>query len=370
MLHVGLLVLKIIGFVLLGIICLLLGFLLIVLLVPVRYRMEGSWHGALQGTARITWLLHILSVKVSYEKDGELATSVKLLGFRLFRDRADGEEVLEEGMDAVENTGRSAARVAEDEGAREDGETSRSHQTQEDPLIKQNLDSDDHLNRESGTGPDDDGHGEEWVTDNEEDSDMILQTQELGSEDDAYETDREYQEYESDRSADESTPKEGRISRLIKKIRRLISHTFRILGKFKFLFKSLCDKLKHIKDQYEAVLAFFQDESNQETMKLILRQVKALFRHILPRKVQGQVTFGFDDPYLTGQVLAGASLFYAWYGQKIDFIPVFEEPVLDGELKLKGRIRLGTLLWCCLRVYLNKNFRVLLKRWRNEGGIF
>ena len=102
-------------------------------------------------------------------------------------------------------------------------------------------------------------------------------------------------------------------------------------------------------------------------MKLILRQVKALLRHILPRKASGYVVFGFDDPYTTGQVLAAASLFYAWYGQNIELIPMFEEPALEGELKLKGRIRMGTLLWCGLRVFLNKNFRVLLKRWRNMG---
>ena len=66
MLHVGLLILKIIGFVLLGILCLILGLILIVLLVPVRYRMEGSYHGSPQGMARITWLLHICLLYTSF----------------------------------------------------------------------------------------------------------------------------------------------------------------------------------------------------------------------------------------------------------------------------------------------------------------
>lgn len=344
MLHGLLLILKIIGWLVLGILCLLLGLILIVLFVPVRYRMEGSWHGALKGTARITWLLHILSVKVSYDENGELLTSFRLLGFRLLKDRADGEEVLEEGLDDLEQAGRSAARTVEESGAQEEGISPGDRAVQEDPLIKQNLDS-----------------GEDVMDPDEamdDDSDMILQTQNLGG--DGEEALPEY-------GADESKKKEGRIPRFFKNPARRCAH---FLEKIKFLFHTLCDKLKHIKEKYEAVLTFLKDEENQKTMKLIFRQVKALLRHILPRKASGYVAFGFDDPYFTGQVLAVASLFYAWYGQKIDLIPMFEEPILEGELKLKGRLRMGTLLWYGLRVCLNKNFRKLLKRWRNQGGIF
>ncbi len=314
MLHVGLLILKIIGFVLLGILCLILGLILIVLLVPVRYRMEGSYHGSPQGMARITWLLHILSATISYDEDGELLTSVRLFGFRLFRDRADGEEVFREGLDDAEDAAESVARSVEEEGAREEG-----RKVQEDPLVKQGLDS-----------------GDAWDLDgeDEDDSDMILQTQELGGD-----------------------------ARFWKRLTRRIT---RFLEKIKFYFHTLCDKLKHIKDSYDEVLTFVKNEENQKTMKLVFKQAKVLIRHILPRKASGYVAFGFDDPYTTGQVLAAASLFYAWYGQKIDLIPMFEEPVMEGELKLKGRLRMGTILWCGFRVFLNKNFRLLLKQWRSR----
>ncbi|MBS5065905.1 MAG: DUF2953 domain-containing protein [Hungatella hathewayi] len=316
MLHVGLLILKIIGFVLLGILCLVLGLLLIVLLVPVRYRMEGSWHGSLRGMARITWLLHILSVTVSYGEDGELLMAFRLFGFRLFRDKADGEAVLAEGLDDVGDAGEMMVHTAEVQGAREEGRSRGEKKVQEDPILER--------------------EAEPFVPEAPEEKPP----------------------------ADEADTKEGRISRFFGRLRQQLN---RFLEKIKFLFHTLCDKLKHIKENYESVLTFVQDEENQKTMKLILRQVKALLRHILPRKASGYVVFGFDDPYTTGQVLAAASLFYAWYGQNIELIPMFEEPALEGELKLKGRIRMGTLLWCGLRVFLNKNFRVLLKRWRNMG---
>lgn len=344
MLHVGLLILKIIGFVLLGILCLVLGLLLIVLLVPVRYRMEGSWHGSLRGMARITWLLHILSVTVSYGEDGELLMAFRLFGFRLFRDKADGEAVLAEGLDDAGDAGEMMVHTAELQGAREEGRSRGEKKVQEDPILEREAESFDS------------------DADSDSESDFILQSQEVGDRgtDDALDASEEKRQM----PADEADTKEGWIHRLFRRLRQQFN---RVLEKIKFLFQTLCDKLKHIKENYEAVLTFVQDEENQKTMKLVLRQVKALFRHILPKKASGYVVFGFDDPYTTGQVLAAASLFYAWYGQNIELIPMFEEPALEGELKLKGRIRMGTLLWCGLRVFLNKNFRVLLKRWRNMG---
>lgn len=330
MLHVGLLILKIIGWIFLGILCLFLGLILIVLLVPVRYRMEGGWYGSFKGTVRITWLLHILSVSAAYGEEGELKTSIRLFGFRLFRDKTNGDAVLEEGLEDVDRDTTAAVHTVEEEDF-----------------------------------------------DEGDDSDLVLQTQELsgGGEDSEPEIrdDSKFQDdsesgadekdnHPVDPPAGEAGPKRKGGLHIFRRISRRIS---RFLEKFKFLFHTLCDKLKHIKDHYETALAFVKDEKNQETMKLILKQVKTLIRHILPRKASGYVVFGFDDPYLTGQVLAGASLLYAWYGQKIELIPMFEEEVLEGELKLKGRLRMGTILFCGLKVYLNKNFRVLLKRWRS-----
>ena len=65
MLHILLLILKIIGIVLLVILGLLLAAVLLVLLVPLRYRLEGSWHGEPAGKVRVTWLLHAVSVLAS-----------------------------------------------------------------------------------------------------------------------------------------------------------------------------------------------------------------------------------------------------------------------------------------------------------------
>ena len=81
---------------------------------------------------------------------------------------------------------------------------------------------------------------------------------------------------------------------------------------------------------------------------------------------QGTVHFGFDDPYTSGQVLTWISPFYGLYGRHVQVIPDFLEPCLEGELKLKGRIRLGTLLFLVFRMLQNKQIRLWVRKWRES----
>ena len=85
MLHGILFILKIIGILLLAVVGLIFAVMLLVLLVPVRYRLKAS---VLEKNpdvdVRITWLLHLLSVRVRYHpKGGPFELAVRILGIRL-----------------------------------------------------------------------------------------------------------------------------------------------------------------------------------------------------------------------------------------------------------------------------------------------
>jgi hypothetical protein len=136
-----------------------------------------------------------------------------------------------------------------------------------------------------------------------------------------------------------------------------------ILLKLKFSFQNICDRLRTINEKKEEIQLWIADKENQKTIKLMIRQVKKLVRAIAPRKGKGTLTFGFDDPYLTGQILTGASLIYPFVHKHLDLYPVFDRQVLEGEGWFKGRIRFGTLVIIGGRLLLNRNFRVLLKKW-------
>ncbi|MBR0306454.1 MAG: DUF2953 domain-containing protein, partial [Lachnospiraceae bacterium] len=127
-------------------------------------------------------------------------------------------------------------------------------------------------------------------------------------------------------------------------------------------YQQICGKVNTGQEKIEQVRTFLNDQENRKTIGLLWRQVKKLLRHVLPRKISGRVRFGFDDPATTGQILTYISPFYGLYAKTLKLEPIFEEKVLDGELHVKGHIRAATLLWIVIRVVLNKNFRVLLKK--------
>ncbi len=141
-----------------------------------------------------------------------------------------------------------------------------------------------------------------------------------------------------------------------------------LTGKAKRAAESVKTAWSRMEEYKEKALSFWNDEQNHKTIKVILRQIKAIIRHIIPRKVRGKAVFGFDDPGTTGKVLSGLSVVYAWYGDKFEIVPVFDRQILEVEGSLKGRVQAGALLARCVRVLLDKNFRRLLWGFLKNGG--
>lgn len=84
MLHIILLILKIIGIVLLSILGLLLFGVICILFVPIRYKGAGTWYQEKHGKVVVSWLLHIISIHITYD-NGESDIKYKLFGIRLKR---------------------------------------------------------------------------------------------------------------------------------------------------------------------------------------------------------------------------------------------------------------------------------------------
>lgn len=83
MLHVILQILGFIGIVLLCILGLLLLLVLLVLFVPIRYRAKGIKEGELiRAEAKATYLLHLISVKFTYEKEMQLVA--RIFGIKVY----------------------------------------------------------------------------------------------------------------------------------------------------------------------------------------------------------------------------------------------------------------------------------------------
>ena len=109
------------------------------------------------------------------------------------------------------------------------------------------------------------------------------------------------------------------------------------------------------------------NQENQACVFFLLEKLRSLLAHLLPRKIQGRLKFGFEDPSTTGQILGYLAVFYGIYQNSFAIIPVFDEKVLEVELDFKGRVRLLYIVYLAARVFFNRNCRRVYQRMRRRN---
>lgn len=322
MLATGLLILKWIGMILLGILGLVLTMILLVLFVPVRYRARGSYYEELKGKASVSWLLHILSLSVVY--DGEPNVAIRIFGIRMkSREKKDDANFDEKPVKRKRQPAEAA--------------------TEEEQVTELMASEVTIVSAKSMTS-------EEPHT-----SEKSVVTEELITSGEPVDESAQIPPQEDIMPHEQAVTHEERSSRRSKAGK-----------KFSFSFRRICDKLKEIKEQKDNILEFLGKEENKASFKLIRKQFKALLKHILPTRAKGKVRFGFDDPYTTGQVLMYISPFYGVYAKTLTVIPVFEDVVIEGELTVRGRVRIGTVLFRIGLLALDKNIRKIWRQLMNH----
>ncbi len=391
MLHLLWTILKILGIIILVILGIILTVLLLVLLVPIRYRADAAFDGKPRGGVTVTWLLRLISVNVQF--DGSVHALVRVLWFRLFdqtvwapaSDGADAADVLDEAEEdwmfpeepepAAGGGPLTESAVAP---AKAGVPTAADVSMASNEPEMSNVADGSHVSGMPAGAKTSDGPETVGVT---EPSEPLVQATEIGAKPTA-ENERpsagmrsgtgenpanDPAESNSD-CVSEDSPAAGKKPLIDRLIEKLVAIILQVIEKLRTLYGTLTgkiqggqEKIQSLQAKIEKVRAFIADEANKYTIRLILRQIKRLIRHILPRKLSGRLRFGFEDPYTTGQILTYISPFYGLYAKTFTFEPVFDEPVMDGEVHIKGRIRLGTMLWLVLRIGLNKNFRMQVK---------
>ena len=127
--------------------------------------------------------------------------------------------------------------------------------------------------------------------------------------------------------------------------------------KIKCTIRKICDKIKSFWETKEKITSFLTDNVHVEAFKIVKKEIGILARHLRPRRIRGFVRFGFEDPYRTGQVLAGLSILYPFYGENVDIYPDFEQKILKGDLYIKGHIRMVHLMTMLWRLFFNRYIR-------------
>lgn len=163
----------------------------------------------------------------------------------------------------------------------------------------------------------------------------------------------------------ESTEKKQRKKKERKEDSDSASKIEQITEKIKCTYHKFCDKINQITEKKDKISDFLADETHKNAFLKLKNEAFHLLKILKPKKIQGEITFGFEDPSLTGRILAWISMIYPWIGEHTDITPDFEHRTLSGDLRIRGRLYVITLVVTAIRLILSKAVRRSFKDIRN-----
>ncbi len=316
MMHVILTILKIIGIILLVLLAILLTVFLLLLFVPMRYRLHvRKQKDLLEIDGRMTWLLHLiradLNVKQMHGKAVIRAAGFKLKTLYFLKKEEDTDSTTAES---------TAPNVASEETASE-SEVPK-------PASEETI--------ADSTAPK--AASEETIADNTK-----------------------------------SKTKPGFLGRMMNLIARILNKVLGLILQIPQLPAEVYDKIDSIQDQlcrkYDALQKkadpFLSIEAEHMLGKGI-RYLRYLIRGYAPRKITGYIRFGTGSPDLTGELTGLLYVLLPEAGTGYDIEPDFYELVLDTDTLATGQIRAYRLIWVGIRLILDKEFRTLLRQIRGK----
>lgn len=334
MLHILWLIIKFI-LIVLGIVCaLLLSVLLLILFCPVRYFIQGSkpeedGMSELKGQVRVSWLFRGITFRFFYENK-KAGTDFRILGISPDKFRRRKKKVSVKEEKAEEKTFPAEKSLFEDEKILE-------KKIPEEKMSGENL------------------SGDEKISSSEKIPSVIEEKEETGKSKVQEETDREKTEEISKKKLEKKKP--GLLKRFMEKIKSIPSK----IRKIRLTIKRTCVKIEWWK-------RFFFNPRIKEAISFCWKDIKKLIRHILPIKVEGNVTFGFEDPSITGRIVALLGMTIPFHKNCIQIMPLFQTDrnILEGTIKMKGRIYGVVLVKTAAEIYFNKNVKYMINRWKHK----
>lgn len=134
----------------------------------------------------------------------------------------------------------------------------------------------------------------------------------------------------------------------------------------RFKFKAICVRIKKFKGKIRYYLEILEEDNTKEALQLSKNQLLRILKHIKPQKLKIYVEYGDDSVEQTARVMALWGMMYPIFLDHIIVIPFFEENKLYVKAYLKGRITLFVFVCVMIRIYFNKNIRVLLEQLKRE----
>jgi len=295
-------ILRVIGFVLLGIFALILLIISVVLLAPVRYKIRGHSPGDIKevsGRVDFSWIFHLIRGYVYYENK-ELKWQVHLAWKKMNQEDAK-EMSSEEKPEELPTEVVKVEKVVE---------------------------------AESNGAP------KPKITKKIEASPKVVAPQKAI-------TRMDYGQAEEDE-------KQSVFDKVIAKIRAVIE-------KIQYTYGQICDKINLLVERKDIVMNFLSDEIHKQAFHRFIKCLKRLLKTLKPSKIKGNLKFGFENPAVTGYTLAGIAVMYPTIRKHAVFEADFENQIMLGDLYIKGHIVLISFLFFALKLVLAKSVRITIK---------
>lgn len=377
-------ILKLIGKILLILLLLILIIILLVLFVPFRYRIaidkEGSGGG---GTATVSWLLRMIQVTVGADIRSEtgfrLIKDVKIFGVSLFAllgkmkggKKPAGDAASGPAPSAAETASAAESFEAASEPGEEAGESGAEETGGEEPSESapaEEEETDGEAEPESGEGTSEEApeeaaesaHEEPEIRPEPRDVIKVLGEKAISFIKSIPERILNFTLVNSYRIMETLVRLLLMAGTVIWKIFSIIFRLFGLAGQLETIRAAVFDKIFGIIRLVQKWVGFATDVRVHEAVAFLTDRVKKILGHVLPRKLSGRLEVGFDDPSLTGNMMAVYAAVYPLYLNDFELTPYFNETRFEGKADIRGRIYLFYLAYLAVTTILNKNIRYVI----------
>lgn len=318
--HVILLILKVLGITLLILLGIVLFLVLLLLLAPFHYTIDAEYYGDVKAVGRIQWLCFVLDLKGVYGNN-KFLYYLKSFGFMIstndeedkhYRAISDEEAESDKSSDKAKpsEAEKVPVKVVEDE-----FETYEQEQKTKSEPQKKSIFMRIYEGIESGL---------EWVV---------------------------------------TIP-----MRVHDKISELMA---RILDFFANLAENMNKVIKKrdmILQKITGARSLLEKPYTKKVLKDGKVLLKKMWKHVRPRKLQGSIHFGLEDPATTGQLLGVVGMLYPVYRNHFVIAPDFEQQIFEGKIYAKGRVQIGRMTFLLLRFMLTRDFFKTVQKARTIIG--
>ncbi len=147
-----------------------------------------------------------------------------------------------------------------------------------------------------------------------------------------------------------------------KTIRERKSFFRKIKEHFVSIKNKICSIMIHGKKMVEkikSIAEFLGNEQTKDAFRFLKEQAIKILKRIKPKKIKGNLHFGFSDPSSTGKLLGVLSWIYGPFSKSLILYPDFENKILEGTIDVKGSVQIYYLLIMGIRLYRSKEMDYL-----------